>query len=296
MGKALSDYPEHFTAVDIELANSDLHSICEVGVAKFRFGDLVETWRVLVNPEADFETLYHSDLHGIREHHIRGAATFPDIHLLLKRFIAEETCVFHASGNFDPNCIGSACKRYGLDDITQTATWMSTLDLARHHWPGEPSYKQERLCVKIGHDYQPHNALEDAIACAAIYRALQGSNPQPAIAAAGTATDHQRTFRRVSSAKRGTGLKGSDEGPFAGIHIVFTGNFAPPWDDRSAFEQYLCSLGFTPRSNISGKTKMLVTGEGAGPKKIADAHTKGIEVMTEVEFLNYIQSSGPTGS
>jgi NAD-dependent DNA ligase len=41
---------------------------------------------------------------------------------------------------------------------------------------------------------------------------------------------------------------------------------------------------------------MLVTGEGAGAKKIAAAHTKGIEVMTEVEFLNYIQSSGPTGS
>ena len=39
---------------------------------------------------------------------------------------------------------------------------------------------------------------------------------------------------------------------------------------------------------------MLVTGEGAGPKKIADAGANGIEVMTELEFLDYIQRAGST--
>jgi DNA polymerase-3 subunit epsilon len=285
---AIKKYGRNFTAIDVELANDDLGSICEVGLAKFRAGELVETWRALVNPEGPYQELYHSDLHGIRHQHTSEAPKFPEVYFVLKRFMEEEVCIFHGASSFDQACIARACERYQLSDITDDPEWVSTFDLARDYWPDEPSYKLENLCRKIGHDYLPHNALEDAIASAAVFRAVCGLTRVPAIVAAGTAGDRPRTFRRVASRRHETGLKGNADGPFAGTHIVVTGNLAPPWDDRGAFERYLCTLGFVPRGSISGKTKILVAGDAPGTSKVKKAAHQGIQIMGEKEFLRYI--------
>ena len=286
---AYGEFTDDFTAVDIELANNDLHTICELGVARFRGGELVETWRALVDPEAEYGEVYHSSLHGIRAFHTAGAAKFPEIHSTLQRFLEGENCVYHAASNFDPNCISRACQRYNPHDLTSLATWTSTLDLARSVWLGEPSYKLSELCTKFGHDYLPHNALEDAIACAVLYRAASGTRPVPSIAAAGQTSGRQRTFRKVATKQRQTGLKGSLEGKFAGTFIVYSGVFSPPYDDRTSFENYLCSLGFTPRGSFSKKTAYLVIGESAGQKKIEEALELGIPVLNEADFFKLIE-------
>lgn len=279
----------HFTAIDVELANNDLHSICEIGIAKFRAGKLVETWRVIVNPECEFEKVFHSDIHGLRQSHTHDAPIFTDIHGVLERFLREENCIYHAASNFDPNCIRSACIRYDLEDLTRQATWFSTLDMAREYWPEESSHKLENLCKKIAYEYAPHNALEDSMACAALFQVLSGCVERPAIAAAGPATDRPRTFRKVASQKRGTGLKGSADGPFANTFIVYSGVFSAPYDDRPLFENWLCELGFTPRNSFSKKTSFLVIGENPGPKKIQYARDNGIEIMSEHEFFEMIR-------
>jgi DNA polymerase-3 subunit epsilon len=41
-----------FVVIDVETANADLSSICQVGIASFREGDLADTWESLVNPIA----------------------------------------------------------------------------------------------------------------------------------------------------------------------------------------------------------------------------------------------------
>lgn len=283
-----ADYGQDFTAVDVELANSDPASICEIGVARFRAGELVETWRALINPEGEYLRPYHSDLHGISARHTEGAPTFPDVYPTLHRFIGDEVCVFHGAGEFDRSCIIRACERYRLDDVTSRSVWISTLQLARDHWPDASSHKLERLCKQIGHEYFPHNALEDAIACAVVFRAVTGMSRTAAIAASGNPGNRQRTFRRIASRRHETGLQGNEEGPFAGMHIVITGTLGPPWDDRALFERQLSLLGFVPRASISRKTKILVTGEGAGPAKLAKALEQGIQIMHEAEFLALI--------
>ncbi len=281
---------QHFTAIDVELANDDWHSVCEIGIAKFRAGELVGTWRALVNPECEYVFLYHSDLHGIRKQHTAEAPNFCGVYGVLDHFLDDELCIYHAASEFDPRCIREACVRYSLPDVTQSATWLSTLDLSRETWPDAASHKLENLAEMIGHDYVPHNALEDAIACAAVFRALSGISPVPAIGAAGNASDRPRTFRRVPSRKIKSGLEGSEEGRFAGMFIVISGNFAPPWEDRSCFAEHLCTLGFTPRKSISGKTDILVIGEEYGPKKYEKASDMDITIMSESEFLGYINS------
>lgn len=286
---ATNDFVKNFTAVDVELANNDLASICELGLAKFREGQLVETWRAVVNPESDFEVAFHSNLHGIRSGHVEGAPTFPEVYHVLKHFTNQGVCVFHAASGFDQNCLSRACERYALEDLTKYTEWKSTLQMAKNHWPDQSSYKLEALCKKIGHDYHPHNALEDAIAAAAILRAISGVSDSPAIAAVGGGSNRPRTFRRVASTRHEKGLRADPNGPFHNTYIVLTGIFSPPWDDRGGFEQYLTTLGFTPRGNISGKTEILVTGQSPGISKIKRAQQSNIRIMSEKEFLQYIQ-------
>ena len=60
------------------------------------------------------------------------------------------------------------------------------------------------------------------------------------------------------------------------------------WDDREVFENYLCELGFVPRAAITGKTRYLITGEGAGPKKIEKAKVLNVQILDEAEFFQLI--------
>ena len=40
-----------FVAVDVETANADIASICQIGVVAFENGRVKESWQTLVNPE-----------------------------------------------------------------------------------------------------------------------------------------------------------------------------------------------------------------------------------------------------
>lgn len=45
---------ERFVAFDVETANENRSSICQIGLAFFENGQLVETWESLVNPKTYF--------------------------------------------------------------------------------------------------------------------------------------------------------------------------------------------------------------------------------------------------
>lgn len=44
-----------FVAIDVETANSDMASICQIGLAKFTEGELVDEWVSIIDPEDDFD-------------------------------------------------------------------------------------------------------------------------------------------------------------------------------------------------------------------------------------------------
>ena len=56
----------NFVAIDVETANADMASICQIGIAKFENGVLVEEWVSLINPE-DYFHFINVDIHGIGE-------------------------------------------------------------------------------------------------------------------------------------------------------------------------------------------------------------------------------------
>jgi len=279
-----------FTAIDVELANTNPNSICEIGAVRFRNGVLIETWKVIVNPHAEFGTTFQSNLHGITEAHVQDAPTFPEIYPTLVRFVAGEICVTHSNSGFDENCLRRACQEHGLEDITQSGEWRSTVSIARTFFPGMKNYKLETLCREIGHEYEAHNALEDAMASAAVVLNAAGHGDVAAISGIGGRPDRPRTYRKSPKRRRQTGLHGNPDGPFYQTRIVVTGIFSSPWQDRSSLEQHLHQLGFALRGGVTGKTEILVVGSGPGPSKIKKAEELGTDVMDEASFWEFVKS------
>ncbi len=67
-----------FVAIDVETANADMASICQIGAAKYDNGILVEEWSSLVDPE-DYFDFINIDIHGIAEDDVEGKPIFPEI-------------------------------------------------------------------------------------------------------------------------------------------------------------------------------------------------------------------------
>ncbi len=64
--------PMNFVVIDLETANRDQSSICQVGIAHFRDGVLHDSWESLVNPRDDFVP-FNVSIHSIDEEKVRFA-------------------------------------------------------------------------------------------------------------------------------------------------------------------------------------------------------------------------------
>ncbi len=72
--------------------------------------------------------------------------------------------------------------------------------------------------------------------------------------------------------------------PIAGKQIVFTGSMTH--GSRDDMEKEAKSLGAKVGKAVTGKTDILVTGENVGASKMNDAKAKGVQILTEEEYLN----------
>ena len=61
-----------FVAIDVETANADMASICQIGIAQFRDGTLAEEWKTYVDPQDHFDIMNVS-IHGIDEDVVAGS-------------------------------------------------------------------------------------------------------------------------------------------------------------------------------------------------------------------------------
>ena len=147
-----------FVVIDVETANQNPSSICQIGIACFCSGKLSETWGALVDPEDSFLP-FNMKLHGIRPKDVFLHPTWPDLQPRLRAFIEGRTLASHTF--FDRAAMKGANDRYGLATIP-IAGWLDTCSVARLTWPHLPNHKLNSLASTFGIAYQAHNAAEDA--------------------------------------------------------------------------------------------------------------------------------------
>lgn len=236
-----------FVAIDVETANPDYSTICQVGIAVFRSGELVDTWSSLVNPEDYFDPV-NVALHGISEIHVESSPLFPDVLPYLLRYISDMTTVHHMP--FDRVAISRAAAKYSLPN--SDIRWLDTARVARRAWRqfARSGYGLCNLASGLGITFKHHDALEDAIAAGKILvQAIQDT---------GLGLDEWRTkaYMPISSAKA-IKLEGNPNGPLYGENLVFTGTLSVP---RRQAAEAAAKAGCNVSNTVNKRTTILVVG------------------------------------
>ena len=104
---------DRFVAIDFETANADLASICQVGIATFTQGEVVDEWLSLVNPEDYFDWM-NIDIHGIDEDMVADAPTFPELFDVVSNRLQEQIVVCHTA--FDRTAMSQVIDKYSMPE------------------------------------------------------------------------------------------------------------------------------------------------------------------------------------
>lgn len=265
----------NFVAVDVETANADMASICQIGLVKCENGVLSDEWKTYVDPEDYFDGINVS-IHGIDESMVKGAPTFPELCDTLCSYLDGQIVVCHT--HFDRVAMHQAAQRYGIS--APECTWLDSARVARRAWKevAWKGYGLHNVCNILGYDFKHHDALEDAKAAAHILLAATNKSgldiegwlsrvKQPIDPAAGSS---------ASAIKR----DGNPEGAFYGEALVFTGALEIP---RRQAADLAAAIGCQVASSVTKKTTLLVVGDQdvkklAGHKK-SSKHRKAEELI-----------------
>lgn len=277
----------NFVALDVETANADMASICQIGIAKYINGELVEEWSSLINPE-DYFDFINVDIHGITEKDVVSSPTFPEVFNTLGRFLNNAICVSHT--HFDRVSVGRALAKYGLKEIE--TVWLDSARVARRTWEdcAWSGYGLANLCEKIGYEFKHHDALEDAKA--------SGQVLLTAIKTSGL--DIDTWLRRVkqpidpanSSCGSAVHRDGNPEGELYGEVMVFTGALEIP---RKEAADLAASIGCSVAPGVTKKTSLLVVGDQdisklAGKEK-SSKHLKAEQLISKGQRIRIIKES-----
>ena len=272
-----------FVAIDVETANADMASICQIGLAKYKNGVLEKEWSSLINPEDYFDDINIS-IHGIAEIDVGGAPTLPEIELQLAEFLSDSICVSHT--HFDRVSIYRAFEKYSLKQLG--VTWLDSARVARRTWDecAWSGYGLANICKIIGYEFKHHDALEDAKAAGQIILSAidkTGLDIEAWISRVGKPIELNR-----SSIKR----EGNPEGELYGEILVFTGALLIP---RAEAAILAASVGCTIGASITKKTTLLVVGDQdikklAGKEK-SSKHIKAEQLILKGHKLRILKES-----
>ncbi len=151
----------NFVAIDVETANQDNSSICQIGLATFKDGLLVDTWESLIDPETYF-SYTNIGIHGITENKVMGAPKFYQVYDELIARMENKFAVHHMP--FDKVAINNVSSKYGLEHIN--THWLDSAKVVRRTWTqfSKRGYGLANISNHLGIRFMHHDALEDAIA------------------------------------------------------------------------------------------------------------------------------------
>lgn len=245
-----------FNTIDVETANADRASICQIGIVHVHDGKIAHEWKTMVNPEDWFDP-WNISIHGIHEVDVESSPTLPMIREELRSRLRGSILISHTS--FDRIAFQRAMTRYNLEQLQ--VRWLDSAKIVRHAWReefGRSGYGLKNVAKKLRISFKHHDALEDARATAEIViRACQTTNKN--------IEDWLREFEspkpsssRPSSKSHQSGKRdGNIKGTLYGETVVFTGELGIP---RREAADIAAEAGCNVSGGVSKKITMLVVG------------------------------------
>jgi DNA polymerase-3 subunit epsilon len=240
----------NFTVIDVETANPDLASICQVGVVSFRDGKVHQLWESLVDPQDYFDDMNVS-IHGIDERDIRLAPKWTEIQGMLTPWLHDQVVVSHTA--FDRAALLRASEKHQATPFV--CTWLDSARVVRRAWPefAHAGYGLANVAARFGIAFRHHNALEDARAAGEILLR--------AISETGLGVN-QWIDRVKQPIDLATGLpirrNANPDGSLYGEILAFTGQLAMP---RREAADAAAAAGCQVDSGVTKHTTVLVVGD-----------------------------------
>ena len=292
-----------FVVIDVETANANLSSICQIGIASFRDGALVDAWVSLVNPE-DYFSPFNVSIHGIDEYMVEDAPTWRGIFPQIASRLQARIVVSHT--HFDRLALARACDRFDMAGCE--CKWLDSARVVRIAWPqfSRSGYGLSNIAAHFGIEYQAHDALEDA-RCAGLVLLR-------AIAETGLSPEQwlNRVEQPINSDNHGHGLStwqtsckrdGNPDGDLYGEILVFTGSLCIP---RREAADAAAAIGCRVDDGVTKHTTMLIVGDQdlrtliAGHEKSSKhmkaeeliAKGQSIRILGESDFMRIVAQAG----
>ncbi|MCA1510222.1 exonuclease domain-containing protein [Bradyrhizobium sp. NBAIM01] len=271
-----------FIALDVETANADLASICSIGLAHFRAGELFRTLTILVDPEDRFDPVNIS-IHGITPADVAGRPNMAQVFPVIAASLADVLVVHHS--HFDKTALARAALKYGTGPLP--CVWLDTLRVSRRAWPNlsldGAGYGLARLAKEFSIAFEHHDVAEDAKASGYLMlRAMQdtGLNLVQWI---------ERVERPIEDDQQKIARPGSGSGPLAGEIIVFTGKLDVKREEAA---RLAAEAGCEVTESVSQRVTILVVGDQdlrltKGQEK-STKHRKAEELISQGASLRIV--------
>ena len=294
-----------FNAVDVETANSDQSTICQIGIAHVIDGQVVDRWGTLINPEDKFDNR-NIRIHGITPDQVQSAPTLPEIRDELRRRLRGQVLVSHMP--FDRCAFQNAMDKYELEQLQ--VYWLDSAMIVRRAWPdkfGPRGYGLKNVAYFIGHEFKHHDAVEDAVAAAEITLAAcreHSVDIEHWIQKFNEGIYRKKKWERQSQPRKSVARKGNPDGELAGEVLLFTGELQI---ERHVAADYAAFMGCDVKTAISKQITILVSGIQTSPNikspsgksnkhiEAEELISKGhnIEIISETDFLSLIANHQP---
>lgn len=287
-----------FNSIDVETANADRASICQIGIVHVVDGNIKDEWQTFINPEDWFDP-WNVSIHGIDEEAVRNSPTLPDVREELRTRLRGSVLVSHTS--FDRVAFERAMTRYQLEQLQ--VTWLDSAKIVRRAWPekyARSGYGLKNIAKDLDISFKHHEALEDARAAAEIVlRACAETDTEvedwlSRVARPIFPSSSSSSSTSTPSAKR----EGNANGALFGEVIVFTGALGIA---RGQAADMAAEAGCDVANAVSKKVTMLVVGTQDKSKlkgyKKSTKHRKaealiergaGIQILSERDFSELI--------
>lgn len=278
-----------FVSIDVETANSDMASICQVGIAIFNNNKVIEEWSTLINPNVSFN-FRNTLVHGIDEKSVLSSPLFSDVAIEINKFLDNKIVISHSQ--FDRIAINKVFEKHSIN--CPSSSWIDTTKVVRRAWPefSKKGYGLNNICKQIGYEFKHHDALEDAKAAGYVMlAAIQKTSislkdwEKRILQPINISNNSRNIFRDIKSA---------DSGKLNGHVVVFTGALSIT---RKEAAELVASMGCTLSNTINKRTTLLILGEQNSNKKSAKqlraealiSDGQHIEIINETDFYELIK-------
>lgn len=274
-----------YYAIDVETANPDYSSLCQIGIVKFDNEKIIQTFVELINPEDYFDS-FNSHIHGITKDMVKNSLIFPQIYKKKLLELENQIVIHHAP--FDKSAINRACIKYNLPILN--ILWLDSVKIARKTWEEykDSGYSLSNLTTKLSIELNHHDALSDAIAA--------GKIVNKAIDKTGISLENwisklhtQRTVYKQIKISSQVNNEINLDGPLFGETLLFTGELTIP---RKEAALLAVNAGCIIADSVTKKVTIIVVGQQdlrkVGEKGKSSKQIKAEELINKGNLIKII--------